>query len=31
MQATLDHRRVEGRQIDPRILHHVTPMGFEIS
>ena len=22
-------RRADGRQIDPQILHHITPMGFE--
>jgi hypothetical protein len=29
IQATLDRWRAEGRQIDPQILHHVTPMGFQ--
>jgi hypothetical protein len=29
MQATLDRWRAGGRQIDPKILHHITPMGFE--
>jgi TnpA family transposase len=29
MQATLDRWRAQGRQIDPQILHHITPMGFE--
>jgi TnpA family transposase len=29
LQATLDRWRAEGRQIDPQILHHITPMGFE--
>jgi hypothetical protein len=29
MQATLNRWRAEGRQIDPQILHHITPMGFE--
>jgi TnpA family transposase len=29
MQATLDRWLAEGRQIDPQILHHITPMGFE--
>jgi hypothetical protein len=27
--ATLDRWRAEGRQIDPQILHLITPMGFE--
>jgi hypothetical protein len=29
MQATLDRWRVQNREIDPQILHHITPMGFE--
>jgi TnpA family transposase len=29
MQATLDRWREQGREIDPQILHHITPMGFE--
>jgi len=29
MQATLDRWRAQGREIDPQILHHITPMGFE--
>jgi TnpA family transposase len=29
MQATLDRWRAQGRPIDPKILHHITPMGFE--
>jgi hypothetical protein len=29
MQATLDRWRAKGREIDPQILHHITPMGFE--
>jgi len=29
MQATLDRWRAQGRQIDPQVLHHITPMGFE--
>jgi hypothetical protein len=29
MQATLDRWQMQGRQIDPPILHHITPMGFE--
>ncbi len=29
MQATLDGWRAQGREIDPQILHHITPMGFE--
>ncbi len=29
MQAILDCWRAQGPQIDPQILHHITPMGFE--
>jgi len=29
MQATLDRSRAQGRQIDPQVLHHITPMGLE--
>ena len=29
MQATSDRWRAEGRDIDQKILHHITPMGFE--
>lgn len=29
MQATLDRWRLQNREIDPQILHHITPMGFE--
>ena len=29
MQAALDRWRTQGREIDPQILHHITPMGFE--
>jgi Tn3 transposase DDE domain len=29
MQVTLDRWRAQGRPIDPKILHHITPMGFE--
>ena len=29
MQASLDRWRVQNREIDPQILHHITPMGFE--
>jgi TnpA family transposase len=29
MQATLDRWRVQNREIDPKVLHHITPMGFE--
>jgi TnpA family transposase len=29
IQATLDRWRAQGREIDPHILHHITPMGFE--
>jgi hypothetical protein len=29
MQAALDRWRAQGRRIDPQILHHITPMGFE--
>jgi hypothetical protein len=29
MQATLDLWRAQGREIDPQILRHITPMGFE--
>ena len=29
MQRTLDRWRVQNREIDPKILHHITPMGFE--
>jgi TnpA family transposase len=29
MQATLDRWRVQNREIDPQILHHITPMGFD--
>ena len=29
MQLTLGRWRAEGRDIDPQILHHITPMGFE--
>jgi TnpA family transposase len=29
MQVTLDRWRKQNREIDPQILHHITPMGFE--
>jgi hypothetical protein len=29
MQATLDRWRAQGREIDPQILHHITPIGYE--
>ena len=29
MQLTLGRWCAEGRDIDPQILHHITPMGFE--
>jgi hypothetical protein len=28
MQATLGRWRAQGRQIDPQVLHHITPMGL---
>ena len=29
MQGTLDRWRLQNREIDPKIQHHITPMGFE--